>query len=149
MTEIITPPSHPLCALSACAVKVNQCNSATVMVIRKRGKNKKWGVYATIKLLRHKERVMQISPDDGAPVRGRVPNLMGLLVESGSMAETVPMMVPTLAASETTILPTGVVKTGGSSTFSTTSLTIAVSLNGPCARKRGSVCLLDASIFRV
>lgn len=41
MTEIITPPSDPLCALSACAVKANQRNSATVMVIRKReGKNR-------------------------------------------------------------------------------------------------------------
>jgi len=60
-----------------------------------------------------------------------MPYLMGLLVESGSSAETVPMMVPTLAASETTILLSGEEKIGGSSTFSTVSLTIAVSLNGP------------------
>lgn len=73
---------------------------------------------------------------------------MGLFVESGSCAETLPMDVPVLASSDTTILMSGVEKTGASLTSSTVSLTTAVSLNGPALRKLESILRLVASIRR-
>lgn len=53
---------------------------------------------------------------------------MGLLVMSGSWAETDPTSAPTNAASDTIILLTGEENTGGSSMFSTWTQTKAVSL---------------------
>lgn len=73
---------------------------------------------------------------------------MALLEVSGSWAETLPIEVPTLASSETTILPIGVEKTGGSFTSSTVTLTEVVSLNGPKLKKLESIFLFVASILR-
>ncbi len=73
---------------------------------------------------------------------------MALLEVSGSWAETLPMEVPTLASSETTILLSGVEKTGGSFTSSTVTLTDVVSLNGPKLKKLESIFLFVASILR-
>ncbi|TNN55720.1 hypothetical protein EYF80_034085 [Liparis tanakae] len=73
---------------------------------------------------------------------------MVLLEVSGSWAETLPIEVPTRASSETTILPSGVEKTGGSFTSSTVNLTDVVSLNGPALRKLESMFLFVASILR-
>ena len=58
------------------------------------------------------------------------------------------MDVLTLASSETTILVSGVEKTGGSFTSSTVTLTEVVSLNGPTLKKLESMFLLVASILR-
>ncbi len=74
--------------------------------------------------------------------------LMALLEVSGSWAETLPIEVLTLASSETTILLTGVEKTGGSFTSSTVTLTEVVSLNGPKLKKLESIFLFVASILR-
>ena len=73
---------------------------------------------------------------------------MPLFVESGSCAETLPMDVPILASSDTTILRSGVEKTGGSLTSSTVNLTTAKSLNGPTLKKLESMFRLVASILR-
>ena len=73
---------------------------------------------------------------------------MPLLVLSGSCADTLPIEVPTLASSETTILISGVEKTGGSFTSSTVTLTDVVSLNGPKLKKLESIFLFVASILR-
>lgn len=73
---------------------------------------------------------------------------MALLEVSGSWAETLPIEVPTRASSETTILPSGVEKTGGSFTSSTVNLTDVVSLNGPALKKLESMFLFVASILR-
>lgn len=74
--------------------------------------------------------------------------LMPLLELSGSWAETLPIEVPTLASSETTILLSGEEKTGGSLTSSTVTLTDVVSLNGPKLKKLESIFLFVASILR-
>lgn len=73
---------------------------------------------------------------------------MPLLEVSGSCAETLPIEVPTLASSETTILLSGVEKTGGSFTSSTVTLTDVVSLNGPKLKKLESIFLFVASTLR-
>ena len=73
---------------------------------------------------------------------------MPLLGVSGSWAETLPIEVPTLASSETTILLSGVENTGGSFTSSTVTLTDVVSLNGPKLKKSESIFLFVASILR-
>ena len=73
---------------------------------------------------------------------------MPLLELSGSWAETLPIEVPDLASSETTILLSGVEKTGGSFTSSTVTLTDVVSLNGPELKKSESMFLFVASILR-
>lgn len=73
---------------------------------------------------------------------------MALLEVSGSWAETLPIDVPTLASSETTILLSGVEKTGGSLTSSTITLTDVVSLNGPKLKKLESIFLFVASILK-
>lgn len=80
------------------------------------------------------------------PVRCRY--LIALLEVSGSWAETLPIEVPTLASSETTILLSGVEKTGGSFTSCTVTLTDVVSLNGPKLKKLESIFLFVASILR-
>lgn len=74
--------------------------------------------------------------------------LMLLLVTSGSWADTLPIEVPTLASSETTILLSGEEKIGGSFMSSTVTLTDVVSLNGPKLRKLESIFLLVTSILR-
>lgn len=73
---------------------------------------------------------------------------MLLLVTSGSWADTLPIEVPTLASSETTILLSGEEKIGGSFMSSTVTLTDVVSLNGPKLRKLESIFLLVTSILR-
>lgn len=73
---------------------------------------------------------------------------MALLEVSGSWAVTLPIEVPTLASSETTILLSAAEKTGGSFTSSTVTLTDAVSLNGPKLKKLESIFLFVASILR-
>lgn len=73
---------------------------------------------------------------------------MALLEVSGSWAETLPIEVPTRASSDTTILASGVEKTGGSSTSCTVTLTDVVSLKGPKFRKLVSMFLFVASILR-
>lgn len=73
---------------------------------------------------------------------------MALLEVSGSWAETLPIEVPTLASSETTILVSAVEKTGGSFTSCTITLTDVVSLKGPKLKKLESMFLFVASILR-
>lgn len=73
---------------------------------------------------------------------------MALLEVSGSWAETLPIEVPTLASSETTILVSGREKMGGSFTSSTATLTDVVSLKGPKLKKLESIFLFVASILR-
>lgn len=75
--------------------------------------------------------------------------LTGLLDASGSWAATVPIIVPTLAASDTTMLYESELNMGGSSTSSTIILTVVTSLNGPRLKKRASTCLFAASILSV
>lgn len=74
--------------------------------------------------------------------------LMPLLEVSGSWAETLPIEVPTLASSETTISVSGMEKMGGSFTSFTVTFIDVVSLNGPKLKKLESMFLFVASILR-
>lgn len=73
---------------------------------------------------------------------------MALLEVSGSWAETLPIEVPTLASSGTTMLFSGEEKMGGSFTSCTVTLTDVVSLNGPKLKKLESIFRFVASILK-
>ena len=75
--------------------------------------------------------------------------LTALLPTSRSWAVTAPMMVPTGVSSYTSMVYSGLLKTGGSSTSSTLIFTVAVSLKGPAEWNRWSRWRLDASTLKV